>query len=123
MANNSTAAISLPAGANDTGTIYEGWKQSGRDRGSIDIFWACVVTIVLCCWVSTHPNVPALNDKWYHRFIDKLSLGCIGLLGPDFLLGLAVGQFANARRSVKVCSIPGHLVIAKTDIRVHPAVR
>ena len=83
-------------------TILHGWQRSGTDRGTIDIIWACVVTIVLCCWVSTHPNVPGVNDKRYHRFVDKFNLACIGLLGPDFLVVFAMGQFANARRSVKV---------------------
>ncbi|KAB5550018.1 hypothetical protein GE09DRAFT_1241929 [Coniochaeta sp. 2T2.1] len=83
-------------------TILHGWQRSGTDRGSIDIIWACVVTIVLCCWVSTHPNVPGVNDKRHHRFVDKFNLACIGLLGPDFLVVFAMGQFANARRSVKL---------------------
>ncbi|KAH8906164.1 hypothetical protein BR93DRAFT_951775 [Coniochaeta sp. PMI_546] len=102
MANNSTTAISPAAGANNTATIFEGWKPSDTDRGSIDIIWACIVTIVLCCWVSTHPNVPSLNDKRYLRFVDKFNLACIGLLGADFFVVFAMGQFANARRSVKL---------------------
>lgn len=102
MANNSTIAIDPSMGTNDTHTIFNGWKPSGRDCGSIDILWTCILTTFLCCWVSTYPNVPSVKDKRYHRFIDKLNLACIGLLGSDFLLGLAVGQLANARRSVKV---------------------
>jgi hypothetical protein len=92
MANNSSTS-SFPS---------VGWRPSGTDRGSVDIIWDCMLTIVLCCWVSTYPNVPSLNDKRRHRFVDKCNMACIGLVGPDLLLGIAMGQFAEARRSVKV---------------------
>ncbi|KAK0653058.1 hypothetical protein B0T16DRAFT_407361 [Cercophora newfieldiana] len=78
-----------------------GWVQSGQDRGTLDILWSCSVTIVLCCWVATHPNVSAPKDKFLQRWIDKTHLAMIGLLGPDFLFGIALGQFSSARRSVK----------------------
>lgn len=85
--------------------IYEsvhGWVAAGRDRGSIDILWSSLLTIILCVWVSTHPNALSPKDKWYHGLFDKVNLAMIGLLGPDFLFGLAVGQLSSARRSVKV---------------------
>ncbi|KAK4124777.1 hypothetical protein N657DRAFT_655003 [Parathielavia appendiculata] len=47
-------------------------------------------------------NIPSLNDKWYHSYIDKINLACIGLLGPDYLLAIALGQLSSARRSVKL---------------------
>jgi len=78
-----------------------GWVRSENDRGTADIIWSCCTTILLCVWVSTYPNVPAREDKWYHRFVDKVNLAFIGFLGPDFLFGLSIGQLASARRSVK----------------------
>lgn len=80
-----------------------GWRGSSDDRGTIDILWSSCVTIVLCCWVSTYPNTGSPTDKWYHALYDKFSLALIGMLGPDFLFGIAYGQFSSARRSVKVC--------------------
>lgn len=79
-----------------------GWVASGDDRGTIDILWSCCVVMILCVWVSTFPNVPSRKDRWFHHIIDKLNLMLIGYLGPDLLCGIAIGQLASARRSVKV---------------------
>ncbi len=96
MANNTT----LPSTTTSPNIV--GWVASSNDRGSIDLLWSCCLTILLCCWVSTRPNVPSPNDKWCHRFIDKANLVCIGVLGPDFLFAIAVGQLSSARRAVQV---------------------
>ncbi|KAI0515448.1 hypothetical protein F5B22DRAFT_656120 [Xylaria bambusicola] len=87
-----------------------GWVSSSIDRGTIDILWSCSITILLCCWVATHPNAAAPTDKWYHRFIDKFNLAMIGLLGPDFLFGIALGQFSSARRCVRLFKRDAHLL-------------
>jgi hypothetical protein len=79
-----------------------GWKDSSDDRGSLDILWSCLVTLLLCAWVSTYPNAGSPHDKWYHPLLDKFNLAIITFLGPDFLFGIAIGQFASARSSVKV---------------------
>lgn len=81
---------------------YAGWVSSSRDRGSIDVLWSCCFTIFLCIWVATHPNAVAQSEGTYHRFQDKFRLAMIALLGPDFLFGIAAGQFSSAWRSVQV---------------------
>lgn len=50
------------------------WVSYSKDRGSIDILWSCCLTIFLFCWVATHPNVCAPDDKWYHAALDKFHL-------------------------------------------------
>jgi hypothetical protein len=92
---------SLPMGNATDPPVY-GWVRSGDDRGTFDILWSCGTTILLCCWVSVYPNVGSPSDKWYHPFLDKLNLFCIALLGPDFLFGIAFGQWSKAIESVKV---------------------
>lgn len=93
---------------NHTGSIMPlknetvGWMSSTDSRGTADVLWSSCVTIVLCVWVSTYPNVPAPKDRWYHRLADKVNLAMIGLLGPDILLALAAGQLSSARRSMVV---------------------
>ncbi|KAH8884940.1 hypothetical protein GQ53DRAFT_597647, partial [Thozetella sp. PMI_491] len=76
--------------------------SSDKGRRMIEILWASCITIFLCCWVSTYPNVGSRHDKWYFTFYDKLSFFTVAILGPDFLFGIAIGQFSSARRSVKV---------------------
>lgn len=106
--NMTLDACTLEKSYNNT-VLVTGWVASTSSRGSIDIFWSCCITIVLCCWVSTFPNVPSLNDKWYHPLIDKFNLAVIGFIGPDYLFAIALGQFSSARRSVRVCKSPRNL--------------
>lgn len=100
----SSAAITPANGTVDGGDLTKlvGWVASSRDRGTVDILWSSCLTIFLCVWMATYPNAPSPNDKWYHRFVDKVNLALIGFLGPDFLFGIAIGQLASARKSVKV---------------------
>lgn len=90
----------------DLHVMIPGWVGTSRDRGSIDILYSSCLTILLCFWVSTQPNASGPKDRWYHRFIDKFNLAMVGLLGPDFLFGIAIGQLSSARRSVKVSWFP-----------------
>ncbi|KAE9583516.1 hypothetical protein CGMCC3_g438 [Colletotrichum fructicola] len=95
---------STDASKNGTIDIWKpvcGWVDAGNDRGTIDILWSSNLTIMLCVWVATHPNALGPKDRWWHAVIDKFNLAAIGLLGPDFLFGIAVGQLASARKSVK----------------------
>jgi hypothetical protein len=82
-------------------TTIEGWVSQGGGRGTLDIVYTCVLTIFLCVWTSVCPNIPAITDSRFDRFRDKFNLACIGILGPDFLLCIAVGQRSSARRSLK----------------------
>jgi hypothetical protein len=92
VVNNSTGG---------NGTPY-GWTSSPSGRGTSDILISCFTTIFLCCWTSVCPNVPALSDSKWDQLHDKLTLACIALLGPEFLLGIAAGQRTSAEESVKV---------------------
>ncbi|KAK3311665.1 uncharacterized protein B0T15DRAFT_508205 [Chaetomium strumarium] len=98
------ATLSASANSSSSFDIYQlvGWVSSDTTRGSIDILWICCVIIILCCWVSTFPNVPSMNDKWYHPLVDKANLAFVGLLGPNFLFTIALGQLSSARRSVRL---------------------
>jgi hypothetical protein len=91
--------------ANDligNGTETQGWTPSPDGRGTYKILSSSVLVIVLCVWSSVYPNIPAPSDSFWIQFRDKLGLALIGLLGPEFLLGIAVGQKSSALRSVEV---------------------
>ncbi|KAF4456308.1 hypothetical protein F53441_1553 [Fusarium austroafricanum] len=84
--------------ANDT--EFVGWTPSPDGRGTYDIIFTCLVTTFLCCWTSVYPNIPAPGDGIWASLRDKLGLACLGLLGPEFIIVLAIGQKSSARRSV-----------------------
>ncbi|CZR44907.1 uncharacterized protein FPRO_14659 [Fusarium proliferatum ET1] len=82
------------------GTEFVGWTPSPDGRGTYDIIATCLVTTFLCCWTSVYPNIPAPGDGFWSSIRDKLGLACMGLLGPEFIIVLAIGQKSSARRSV-----------------------
>ena len=87
------------------GNTTSGWVPQNGGRGMFDILSTCIFTIFLCCWTSVCVNVPAATDTKRDRFLHKAKLASVGILGPDFLLILAIGQYESARRSVSV-SVP-----------------
>jgi hypothetical protein len=80
-----------------------GWVDEPDGRGTWGILSTCLLTIILCCWTSVCPNIPAPSDGQFTRMRDKLHLALMGVLGPEFLLMLTLGQWTSARKSVKVC--------------------
>ncbi|KAI9727230.1 MAG: hypothetical protein M1834_008490, partial [Cirrosporium novae-zelandiae] len=99
---------SLNTNDNHNVTI-EGWVPQTDGRGTLDIIWSCTITIFLCCWTSVCANIPATTDSPWNWFRDKLGLACMGILWPDFLFGLALGQWDSARRSVEKFHSAGYL--------------
>lgn len=96
-------SFSLPPSAMLAGNeTLSGWTASPQGRGTFDIVLTWIFTIILCCWTTVCPNVPALTDGRWAQFRDKFDLACIGLLGPEFLLGISLGQRSSASLSVKV---------------------
>ncbi|EHK97858.1 hypothetical protein M7I_6355 [Glarea lozoyensis 74030] len=98
----------MNASTNGTQHVMQGWTSSPDQRGTIDILFSCCLTTLLCCWTSVCPNVPAKNDSKWMQLQDKMNLAFMGLLGPEFLLMLALGQWASARRSVKMFRAAGY---------------
>ncbi len=94
--------------ANAHQNTTQGWVSSPNGRGTRDILWSSVFTITLCCWTSVFVNVPAVSDSTWQHFRDKLDLACLGLLGPEFLFTLALGQWYSARQSVMVFKKAGY---------------
>ncbi|KAL2822218.1 hypothetical protein BDW59DRAFT_149588 [Aspergillus cavernicola] len=82
-------------------TTPSSWVSEPSGRGTWSILSSCLLTITLCCWTSVCPNIPAQSDRYWCSLREKMHLACIGVLGPEFLLMLAMGQWSSARKSVK----------------------
>lgn len=79
-----------------------GWVNEPNGRGTWNILSTCLLTIILCCWTSVCPNIPAPQDGIFTQMRDQLHLAIMGVLGPEFLLMVALGEWSSARASVKV---------------------
>ncbi|CAG8089881.1 unnamed protein product [Penicillium salamii] len=78
-----------------------GWVQEPDGRGTWSILCTCTLTTILCCWSSVAPNLPAKGDGEFRRWRYKFDLACLSVLGSEFILMVALGQWSSARRSVK----------------------
>jgi len=98
---SSTANTTLLPKSNTTQAAPpQGWTSQPNGRGTIDIIWQCNTTIFLCCWSVLCLNVPPSDWGRWRWFIQKFCMACLGVIGPEFIFQLALGQWASARRSV-----------------------
>ena len=79
----------------------QGWTDSPNSRGTIDIVYSCIFTIFICVWSILCVNIAPSEGTAVAEFLQKLKLAFLCVLGPDYLLLLAVGQFESARNSCR----------------------
>jgi len=79
----------------------QGWTESPNSRGTIDIIYSCIFTIFICIWSVLCVNIAPSEESAVAEYLQKLKLAFLCILGPDFLLLLAVGQFESARKSCR----------------------
>ena len=75
---------------NETEVFY-GWYPTPNERGTIDILWNCLFTIFLCTWTTLHLNLPASRESSVQVILRKGKWFILTLLGPQFLVWLALG--------------------------------
>lgn len=98
-----------PSSNNETDTRPgQGWTPPPNGRGTTDIIWSSCLTTILCCWTVLCLNVPPSNWAPMRRLYHKFLVFGLGIMGPEFHCGMAVGQWASARRSVKAFSQSGY---------------
>ncbi|KAK5004486.1 hypothetical protein LTR28_008843, partial [Elasticomyces elasticus] len=103
-----TTSLATATRDKSDGAVVQGWTPQPNGRGTIDIIWSCVFTIFLCSWSVLCINVPAPQDSPWCTFRRKFYLTGLGILGPEFILQTAIGQWASARRSVKDFASSGY---------------
>ncbi|EPS39462.1 hypothetical protein H072_6766 [Dactylellina haptotyla CBS 200.50] len=77
------------------------WVSQCNQRGTFDILWSCILTITLCTWTVLHLNLPAPSEGFWIIARRKAKWTTLTLLGPEFVLGIAVGQKGNAKRCLR----------------------
>ncbi|KAF8848680.1 hypothetical protein BDZ45DRAFT_698181 [Acephala macrosclerotiorum] len=82
--------------------------NSADSRGTLNILWSCLFTILACTWTILHLNVPEQRDgqdpgwrgdlKWTLKAAwTKTKWMLITMLAPELLLSIAIGNLANAK--------------------------
>lgn len=83
--------------------------SSSSVRGTLDILWSALFTILICTWTVQHLNVPEQTPDcltWQDTMKESLKRGgtrikwmLITLIVPEFLVGRAFQDFMMARKS------------------------
>ena len=85
-----------------------GWVSQPNNRGTVDIIWTCLVTIFLCTWTVLCLNVPAKLDSQVGILCRRLRWMIHAIVGPEFVLGAAAGQYENALQATRRFKELGH---------------
>lgn len=101
---------------NDTFSTYKmpdastttGWKNPPDGRGTFDIIKTCFGTVFLLCWSSVCPNAPGPHCGRWSSLAPRFKLFLLALLGPDFVLMVALGQLTAAWRAKNEFQAQGH---------------
>ena len=91
----------MPDDDSNSNDFVQGWVSSPDGRGTLDIIQNCLFTISLCTWSALHLNIPATDDSYPTFVFRKARWMLQTLLGPEFVVWLAVGQRYEARESVR----------------------
>ncbi|KAF2013069.1 hypothetical protein BU24DRAFT_425632 [Aaosphaeria arxii CBS 175.79] len=85
----------------------QGWTSSPDGRGSMDIIFSSLATFGLCSWSVICVNIPPPHTSYYMNIFRKVWLTLICLLGPEFTLVAAMGQWHSARRTLRAFNRKG----------------
>ena len=84
------------------------WVDQPNFRGTFDILWTCLVTIFISTYSMLCLNIPAPKDNFVKRFGRRLLWMALGILGPEFPLTYAAGQWSRAKHSVAAFRASGY---------------
>jgi len=56
------------------------------------IIRSCILTILLCIWVSVHPNIPSPDERWPRLAWRRVGLMLLALIAPEAVIGWALRQ-------------------------------
>lgn len=84
-----------------TSTRVTSWVEQPNYRGTFDILWTSLVTIGISTYTMLCLNLPAPKDT-HLQLIGRRTLWMfLGIMGPEFVLTYAAGQWSRAKWSVK----------------------
>lgn len=76
--------------------IAHGLAAGPAYRGTFDIAWSCLLTILACIYNAIHLNVPPRNTGKWMLLLRKVRWATIALFAPEIVLYTATTQFLEA---------------------------
>ncbi len=100
--HNACDLQSITTQLNKTSPVrMKGWVDQPNYRGTFDIVWISLVTIGISTYTMLCLNVPAPTDTYLKLMGRRFLWMLLGILGPEFVLQYAAGQWSRAKWSVK----------------------
>lgn len=106
-----TASIALPTSSPGSGTgiiSQKGFVGVSGGRGTFDIIWGCLFTIILCT-ASVRINYPSASEQTWQVWARNFRWFIVSLAVPELPMIIATGQRQEARRSVHYWQSSGYL--------------
>lgn len=93
-------------------TTSNSYVTSPQTRGTLDILWSCLFTVIACTWTIQHLNVPEQrkgqdhgiisNIKWELKHIFTSTKWMLAtVLAPEMLLAKNTGDLSDVKRDIK----------------------
>lgn len=93
---------------NTTSARVRAWVGQPNYRGTFDILWTSLVTIGISTYTMLCLNVPSAKDTYLQLVGRRVLWMILGIMGPEFVLTYAAGQWSRARWSVKAFKDSGY---------------
>ena len=81
--------------------IAHGLAAGPAYRGTLDIAWSCLLTILACIYNAIHLNVPPRNTGKWMLLLRKVKWAIIALIAPEIVLYTAATQIREAYKVKK----------------------
>ncbi|KAH7080480.1 hypothetical protein BKA63DRAFT_506520 [Paraphoma chrysanthemicola] len=101
-----TTALPISVGTMSS-SDRSGWRSSPDGRGTLNIIWSCLFTVFICCWTASHPDIPRPGSSWTKRALDKIVCLLVAAIAPEFLVFIALCEWAAARDSRRKRDVSG----------------
>lgn len=69
-------------------------------RGTLDILYGCLFTIIACTWSILHPNIPEASASSIKRSIQKAKWMVVNIFCPEFMFTRAFIIYFRDRRDM-----------------------
>ncbi len=81
--------------ASEPSQVQPAAANANLKRTLFKIIWNCLATIIICAWVSVHPNVPP--SGYWRALRQRLKTMIWTIIAPELILAWAVRQWFAAR--------------------------
>ena len=91
------------------------WVLNPPYRGTADILWSCILTLVACVYTAMHLDISIKHRSSSRRVVSKLRWTMLALLAPELIFSWAFYQYFEVRNlRKKLRKIEGRVQTTKS---------